>query len=183
MKSARPIARTRKCSESLQSPPTTAARAMSQSFIARSTAWASNSASCAARASSPRAPQSPAPVSGARRPLWCEQSAFRLTTAKIAATSKSIKASSACSIEPALAEMAGLTRAFAPRPFGAVLLHRMRTIVLRYFVQKYGRPSGIELGPVDVVKYAEAFGAKGMMIRSPEEITPVLKRALDYRNG
>jgi len=50
-------------------------------------------------------------------------------------------------------------------------------------VQKYGRPSGIELGPVDVVKYAEAFGAKGMMIRSPEEITPVLKRALDYRDG
>jgi acetolactate synthase-1/2/3 large subunit len=50
-------------------------------------------------------------------------------------------------------------------------------------VQKYGRPSGIELGPVDVVKYAEAFGAKGMMIRSPDEITPVLKRALEYRNG
>jgi acetolactate synthase I/II/III large subunit len=50
-------------------------------------------------------------------------------------------------------------------------------------VQKYGRPSGTALGPVDVVKYAEAFGAKGMMIRSPEEITAVLKRALDYRNG
>jgi acetolactate synthase-1/2/3 large subunit len=50
-------------------------------------------------------------------------------------------------------------------------------------VQKYGRPSGIELGPVDVVKYAEAFGAKGMMIRSPEEITPALKRALEYRDG
>jgi acetolactate synthase I/II/III large subunit len=50
-------------------------------------------------------------------------------------------------------------------------------------VQKYGRPSGIDFGPVDVVKYAEAFGAKGMMIRSPEEITAVLKRALDYRNG
>jgi acetolactate synthase-1/2/3 large subunit len=50
-------------------------------------------------------------------------------------------------------------------------------------MQKYGRPSGIEFGPVDVVKYAEAFGAKGMMIRSPEEITPVLKRALEYRHG
>jgi acetolactate synthase I/II/III large subunit len=50
-------------------------------------------------------------------------------------------------------------------------------------VQKYGRPSGIEFGPVDVVKYAEAFGAKGMVVRSPEEITPVLKRALDYGNG
>jgi acetolactate synthase-1/2/3 large subunit len=50
-------------------------------------------------------------------------------------------------------------------------------------MQKYGRPSGIEFGPVDVVKYAEAFGAKGMMIRSPEEITPVLKRALEYGHG
>jgi len=49
--------------------------------------------------------------------------------------------------------------------------------------QKYGRRSGIEFGPVDVVKYAEAFGAKGMMIRSPEEITPVLRQALDYRHG
>jgi acetolactate synthase-1/2/3 large subunit len=48
---------------------------------------------------------------------------------------------------------------------------------------KYGRSSGVDFGPVDVVKYAEAFGATGMMIRSPEEITPVLKRALDYRNG
>ena len=54
---------------------------------------------------------------GARKPLWCEQSAFRVTTAKIAATSKSIKASSACSTEPAWAEMAGLTWAFAPRPY------------------------------------------------------------------
>jgi len=44
---------------------------------------------------------------------------------------------------------------------------------------KYGRPSGIALGPVDVVKYAEAFGAKGLMIRTPDEIIPVLKRALE----
>ena len=48
---------------------------------------------------------------------------------------------------------------------------------------KYGRTSGVDLGPVDVVKYAEAFGATGLMIRSPEEITPVLKRALDYHQG
>jgi acetolactate synthase I/II/III large subunit len=48
---------------------------------------------------------------------------------------------------------------------------------------KFGRTSGVDLGPVDVVKYAEAFGATGMMIRSPEEITPVLKRALDHRHG
>jgi acetolactate synthase I/II/III large subunit len=48
---------------------------------------------------------------------------------------------------------------------------------------KYGRTSGVDFGPVDVVKYAEAFGATGLMIRSPEEITPVLKRALDYHKG
>ncbi|WP_263356769.1 acetolactate synthase AlsS [Acidicapsa ligni] len=45
--------------------------------------------------------------------------------------------------------------------------------------EKYGRASGIEFGPVDPVKYAEAFGAKGMMIKSPDEIGPVMKRALD----
>ena len=44
---------------------------------------------------------------------------------------------------------------------------------------KYGRKSGIEFGPVDLVKYAEAFGATGRMIRTPDEIAPVLKEALD----
>jgi acetolactate synthase-1/2/3 large subunit len=45
--------------------------------------------------------------------------------------------------------------------------------------QKYGRSSGVEFGPVDSVKYAESFGATGLMIRSPEEIAPVMKRAMD----
>jgi acetolactate synthase I/II/III large subunit len=44
---------------------------------------------------------------------------------------------------------------------------------------KYGRASGTDFGPLDLVKYAEAFGARGMMIRTPEEIAPVLKRAFD----
>ncbi len=45
---------------------------------------------------------------------------------------------------------------------------------------KYGgRNSGIEFGPIDYVKYAEAFGAKGMMINTPEDILPVLKNAFD----
>ncbi len=44
---------------------------------------------------------------------------------------------------------------------------------------KYGRKSGIDFGPVDLVKYAEAFGAVGRMIRTPEEIAPVMKEALD----
>jgi acetolactate synthase I/II/III large subunit len=43
---------------------------------------------------------------------------------------------------------------------------------------KYGRPSGCDLGPVDPVKYAEAFGATGMMIRTPDEIAPILKKAM-----
>jgi len=47
-------------------------------------------------------------------------------------------------------------------------------------VLKYGRKSGIDFGPVDLVKYAEAFGATGRMIRSPEEITPTIKEALDH---
>jgi acetolactate synthase-1/2/3 large subunit len=45
---------------------------------------------------------------------------------------------------------------------------------------KYGRKSGIDFGPVDLVKYAEAFGATGRMIRTPDEIAPVLKEALDH---
>ena len=45
--------------------------------------------------------------------------------------------------------------------------------------KKYGREAGIELGPVDPVKYAEAFGATGLMIRTPDEIAPVLRKAMD----
>ena len=43
--------------------------------------------------------------------------------------------------------------------------------------EKYGRASGISFVP-DPVKYAEAFGATGLMIKGPEEIHPELKRAL-----
>jgi acetolactate synthase I/II/III large subunit len=46
-------------------------------------------------------------------------------------------------------------------------------------VAKYGRESGVALGPVDPVKYAEAFGATGMMINSPDDVVPTLKRAFD----
>jgi acetolactate synthase I/II/III large subunit len=45
--------------------------------------------------------------------------------------------------------------------------------------QKYGRPSGIQFGPVDPVKYADAFGARGFMIQSPDQISPVLQKAFD----
>jgi acetolactate synthase I/II/III large subunit len=45
--------------------------------------------------------------------------------------------------------------------------------------QKYGRPSGIKFGPVDPVKYAEAFGARGFMIQAPDQINSALKQAFD----
>jgi acetolactate synthase I/II/III large subunit len=45
-------------------------------------------------------------------------------------------------------------------------------------IAKYGRGSGIELGPVDPVKYAEAFGAVGYMARTADEIGPIMRKAL-----
>jgi acetolactate synthase-1/2/3 large subunit len=46
-------------------------------------------------------------------------------------------------------------------------------------VAKYGRTSGIDLGPVDVVRFAEAFGAKGLRIETPGQITSTIKKALE----
>jgi acetolactate synthase-1/2/3 large subunit len=43
---------------------------------------------------------------------------------------------------------------------------------------KYGRASGVDFGPIDVVQFAESFGAKGLRIETPDEIAPTLKRAL-----
>lgn len=45
-------------------------------------------------------------------------------------------------------------------------------------VAKYGRSSGVDFGPVDVVRFAEAFGAKGIRIETPDQISPTIKRAL-----
>jgi acetolactate synthase-1/2/3 large subunit len=42
---------------------------------------------------------------------------------------------------------------------------------------KYGRTSGIEFGPIDYIKYAEAFGATGLMIDTPDNVVPVMKKA------
>ncbi len=44
---------------------------------------------------------------------------------------------------------------------------------------KYGRHTAVELGPVDVVKYADAFGATGMRIRHPGEIAAALRKAFE----
>jgi acetolactate synthase I/II/III large subunit len=43
----------------------------------------------------------------------------------------------------------------------------------------FGRTSGVDFGPIDYVKYAEAYGAHGMMIKTPDEIAPVMKKAFD----
>ena len=45
-------------------------------------------------------------------------------------------------------------------------------------IAKYGRDAAVEFGPVDVVGIAKACGAHGMMIHTPEEIAPTLKKAL-----
>jgi acetolactate synthase-1/2/3 large subunit len=43
---------------------------------------------------------------------------------------------------------------------------------------KYGRASGVDFGPVDVERLAEAFGARGLRIETPDEIAPTLTKAL-----
>ncbi len=45
-------------------------------------------------------------------------------------------------------------------------------------VLKYGRSFGVEFGHVDIVKFAEAFGATGLRINKADEIVPVLSKAL-----
>ncbi|SFG53257.1 acetolactate synthase AlsS [Sporolactobacillus nakayamae] len=48
---------------------------------------------------------------------------------------------------------------------------------------KYKRTSGINFGKIDIVKYAEAFGAKGLRVNKPEELESVLKEGLAYNDG
>ncbi|MGT2959505.1 acetolactate synthase AlsS [Streptococcus caballi] len=43
---------------------------------------------------------------------------------------------------------------------------------------KYGRSSGVDFGPVDFVKYAESFGAKGYRVSTKEDFEAILKQAL-----
>ena len=50
-------------------------------------------------------------------------------------------------------------------------------------VAKYGRASGVEFGPVDVVTFAESFGARGLMIREPDEIATTLQRGPSRMEG
>jgi acetolactate synthase-1/2/3 large subunit len=63
--------------------------------------------------------------------------------------------------------------------FHMIWIDRTYDMVAVQEVQKYGCKSGCDFGPVDPVKYAEAFGATGLMIRTADEIGPVLKKAFD----
>ena len=46
---------------------------------------------------------------------------------------------------------------------------------------KYKRTSATQFGPVDVVRFAQAFGAQGLMIETPDQITSTLKKALEMQ--
>jgi acetolactate synthase I/II/III large subunit len=46
-------------------------------------------------------------------------------------------------------------------------------------IHKYGRAAAVEFGPVDVVGYAEAFGAKGFMVNDAAELRPTLRKAME----
>lgn len=44
---------------------------------------------------------------------------------------------------------------------------------------KYGRRSGVDFGPIDTVRFAEALGARGFAIERPEEFAPTLRKAME----
>lgn len=48
-------------------------------------------------------------------------------------------------------------------------------------VHKYGRSAGVDLGGVDFVRYAEAFGAKGLRVERGEQMEAVMREALDWK--
>ncbi|KAG9780007.1 hypothetical protein KCU88_g3872, partial [Aureobasidium melanogenum] len=48
-------------------------------------------------------------------------------------------------------------------------------------LMKYGRSSGVKLGGVDFVKFAESFGAKGFRISDSSQVESVLKEALSFK--
>lgn len=43
----------------------------------------------------------------------------------------------------------------------------------------YGRTSGVAFGNPDLVKYAESFGCVGLRVNQPDELVPVLRKALE----
>jgi acetolactate synthase-1/2/3 large subunit len=48
-------------------------------------------------------------------------------------------------------------------------------------VDKYGRSAGVDLGGVDFVRYAEAFGAVGLRVSSSTDMEAVMEKALAHK--
>lgn len=46
-------------------------------------------------------------------------------------------------------------------------------------MKKYNRTSCVDFGNIDIVKYAESFGATGLRVESPEQLADVLKKGLN----
>ena len=47
-------------------------------------------------------------------------------------------------------------------------------------MQQFGRPSNVSFGNPDLVKYAEAFGARGFRVEETSQLTSILSEALAY---
>ena len=54
-------------------------------------------------------------------------------------------------------------------------------MVRTHEIVKYGRASGVYFGPVDVVRFAEAFGVKGLRIETPDQVSSTIKKALEMK--
>ncbi len=46
--------------------------------------------------------------------------------------------------------------------------------------QRFGRTAGVEFGNPDFARLAEAFGCRGIHVRSADQLLPSLKEALAY---
>jgi acetolactate synthase-1/2/3 large subunit len=47
--------------------------------------------------------------------------------------------------------------------------------------KKYGRGSGVDFGPIDFAKFAEACGAKGITVNSADGVGKALRDAMDVQ--
>lgn len=47
---------------------------------------------------------------------------------------------------------------------------------------KYGKEAAVRFGDVDIVKFAESFGAKGLRVTNPAELSDVLKKRLKQKD-
>lgn len=56
-------------------------------------------------------------------------------------------------------------------------------MVLEQEMIKYKQSSGTDFGPIDVVKYAESFGAKGYVVEHTDDLLPILQEALQQPSG